>query len=388
MNTPPLTTPEVIHSKRIASIDILRGLVMLFMLVDHVRERFFYHLNVSDPMDLDATSPQLFFTRISAHLCAPVFVFLTGLSAWLYAHPANKAPRSATPFLFKRGLFIIFVEIAIINWLWLGTYDTLYLQVMWAIGISMVSLSVLSKLPPKLILAMGLLIVCGHNLLSPIAFNPGEAGYNIWAVLHDRGIIFESETFRIKASYPVLPWIGVILLGYSMGPIYARDFDGAKRRKTLTTLALSMWGLLIVLRSTNLYGEVLPFEIQDTAVQSVMSFINYTKYPPSLDYVLFTLGAAFLILVGLDKVNNQYSKVIENFGSAPMFFYILHLAVLLVLYRIAINVWGPNHGDMFAFDDVWQIWAGAVVLGVTLYFPTKAFSAFKKKSGNPLIKYF
>ena len=173
-----------------------------------------------------------------------------------------------------------------------------------------------------------------------------------------------------------------------MGPIYARDFDGAKRRKTLTTLALGMWGLLIVLRSTNLYGEVLPFEIQDTAVQSVMSFINYTKYPPSLDYVLFTLGAAFLILVGLDKVNNQYSKVIENFGSAPMFFYILHLAVLLVLYRIAINVWGPNHGDMFAFDDVWQIWAGAVVLGVTLYFPTKAFSAFKKKSGNPLIKYF
>lgn len=381
-------TAESIHHKRIASIDILRGLVMLFMTVDHVRERFFYHLNVGDPMDLDATSPQLFFTRISAHLCAPVFVFLTGLSAWLYAHPANKATRSATPFLFKRGLFIIFVEIAIINWLWMGTYDALYLQVMWAIGISMVALSVLSKLPAKVILALGLLIVCGHNLLDPIEFVKGESGYTLWSVLHDRGYIFDTDSFRIKASYPVLPWIGVIMLGYSMGPIYARDFSGDKRRKMLVSLTIGMWALLIILRSTNIYGEHIPFAAQDTFVQSVMAFINYTKYPPSLDFVLFTLGAAFLILFSLDKVNNHVSKVVENFGSAPMFFYILHLLVLLVLYRLAINIWGPNKGEMFAFDYVWQIWFGALILGVALYYPTKWFANFKKASKNPLIKYF
>ena len=379
--------PAEVIKKRIASIDILRGLVMLFMLVDHVRERFFYHLNVSDPMDLDATSPPLFFTRISAHLCAPVFVFLTGMSAWLYAHPANRPVRSATPFLFKRGLFIIFVEVAIINWLWLGTYDALYLQVMWAIGISMVALSVLCKLPPKVILALGLLIVCGHNLLDPVNFVKGEWGYTIWSVLHDRGFIFESDSFRIKASYPVLPWIGVILLGYSLGPVYARDYDADKRRKTLLMLTAVMWTALIILRATNLYGEHLPFEVQDSMVKTVMSFINYTKYPPSLDYILMNLGGAFLILFALDKVNNRVSKVIEDFGSAPMFFYVLHLFVLLVLYRLAINIFGPNKGEMFAFDHVWQIWCGALVLGTVLYFPTKAFANFKKQSKHPLIKY-
>jgi uncharacterized membrane protein len=381
-------TPAAVIKKRVASIDILRGLVMLFMLVDHVRERFFFHQNVSDPMDLDATSPQLFFTRISAHFCAPVFVFLTGLSAWLYSHPHNKAPRSATPFLFKRGLFIVFVEIAIINWLWMGNYDTLWLQVMWAIGISMIALSVLCKLPYKAVFALGVLIVIGHNLLSPISFQPGETGYTLWAILHDRGFIFESESFRIKASYPVLPWIGVILLGFCMGPLYSRAVDGAKRQSTLVKLGLGMWFVLLIIRGFNLYGEVLPWEVQQDAIHTVMSFINYTKYPPSLDYVLFTLGAAFLVLAGLENVNNRASKAVETFGSAPMFYYILHLFILLIGYRVVINTVGPNYGELFAFDYVWQVWLVAVILAVALYWPTRAFAKFKHNSTNPLVKYF
>ena len=381
-------TPAAVIKKRVASIDILRGLVMLFMLVDHVRERFFFHQNVSDPMDLDATSPQLFFTRISAHFCAPVFVFLTGLSAWLYSHPHNKAPRSATPFLFKRGLFIVFVEIAIINWLWMGNYDTLWLQVMWAIGISMIALSVLCKLPYKAVFALGVLIVVGHNLLSPISFQPGETGYTLWAILHDRGFIFESESFRIKASYPVLPWIGVILLGFCMGPLYSRAVDGAKRQSTLVKLGLGMWFVLLIIRGFNLYGEVLPWEAQQDAIHTVMSFINYTKYPPSLDYVLFTLGAAFLVLAALENVNNRASKAVETFGSAPMFYYILHLFILLIGYRVVINTVGPNYGELFAFDYVWQVWLVAVILAVALYWPTKAFAKFKHNSTNPLVKYF
>ena len=381
-------TPTAVIKKRVASIDILRGLVMLFMLVDHVRERFFFHQNVSDPMDLETTSPELFFTRTTAHFCAPVFVFLTGLSAWLYSHPHNKAPRSATPFLFKRGLFIVFVEIAIINWLWFGTYDKLYLQVMWAIGISMIALSVLHKLPYKAVFALGLLIVCGHNLLSPISFAPGESGFTLWAILHDRGIIFDSGAFQIKASYPVLPWIGVILLGYCMGPLYSRAVDGAKRQSTLVKLALGMWGLLLILRGFNIYGEVLPWEVQQDAVHTVMSFINYTKYPPSMDYVLFTLGAAFLVLAGLENVNNRVTKAVETFGSAPMFYYILHLFILLVGYRVVINTVGPNYGDLYAFDYVWQLWLVAAIIAVALYWPTKAFAQFKHNSTNPLVKYF
>lgn len=381
-------TPSAVIKKRVASIDILRGLVMLFMLVDHVRERFFFHQNVSDPMDLDATSPQLFFTRMSAHFCAPVFVFLTGLSAWLYSHPHNKAPRSATPFLFKRGLFIVFVEIAIINWLWMGNYDTLWLQVMWAIGISMIALSVLCKLPYTAVFALGVLIVVGHNLLSPISFQPGETGYTLWAILHDRGFIFESESFRIKASYPVLPWIGVILLGFCMGPLYSRAVDGAKRQSTLVKLGLGLWFVLLIIRGFNLYGEVLPWEVQQDAIHTVMSFINYTKYPPSLDYVLFTLGAAFLVLAALENVNNRASKAVETFGSAPMFYYILHLFILLIGYRVVINTVGPNYGELFAFDYVWQVWLVAVILAVALYWPTRAFAKFKHNSTNPLVKYF
>ena len=385
---------EVAHApnqglkKRVASIDILRGLVMLLMLVDHVRERYFYHLNVADPVDVDTTSPALFFTRTTAHFCAPVFVFLTGLSAWLYSHPSNKAPRSATPFLFKRGLFIIFVEIAVINWLWMGTYDTLWLQVMWAIGVSMVALSVLCKLPYKAILTLGLIIVCGHNLLSPITFAPDEFGYTLWSILHDRGFIFESESFRIKASYPVLPWIGVILLGYTIGPIYSKRVEGIKRQSILLKLAAAMWCLLLILRGFNIYGETQPWEAQQDFIHTVMSFIAFTKYPPSLDFILFTLGTSFLVLAGLENVNNRLTKAIETFGSAPMFYYIVHLFILFVSYKIVFNLVGPNHGAFFAFDYVWQIWLIALLLAVALYWPTKAFSKFKHTSSNPLVKYF
>ena len=361
---------------------------MLLMLVDHVRERFFYHQNVADPMDVDATSPALFFTRISAHFCAPVFVFLTGVSAWLYAHPADKAPRSATPFLFKRGLFIIFVEVAIINWLWMGNYDTLYLQVMWAIGVSMVVLSLLSALPHQLVLLLGLTIVAGHNLLDPIAFAPGDTGYTLWAILHDRGYIWDTSSFSIKASYPVLPWIGVILLGYAMGPVYARTTPASRRRAILVALAVSMWLLLIVLRTTNLYGETLPFIVHDSTIKTLMSFVNYTKYPPSLDFVLLTLGGAFLVLAALEHTNNRFSQKIELFGSAPMFFYIVHLALLLIGYRLVLGVAGPNYGALFAFDYVWQVWLCAALLALALFIPTRAFARFKHQSRHPLVKYF
>ncbi|MDG6098445.1 DUF1624 domain-containing protein [Alteromonas sp. ZYF713] len=376
------------YKKRIASIDILRGLVMLLMTVDHVRERFFYHLNVSDPMDLDSTSPQLFFTRITAHFCAPVFVFLTGLSAWLYANPPAKAPRSATTFLFKRGLFIIFIEIAVINWLWSGDYHTLWLQVMWAIGISMICLAVLSKLPMSVLFGLGLMIVFGHNLLSSITIIPSETGYTLWSFLHQSGFIYTSEAFRIKVSYPVLPWIGVIALGYCMGPIYARSFNSGTRRKALIALTFSMWTLLVILRSNNIYGEPVLFETQEMMVQTVMSFVNFTKYPPSLDFLLFTLGGAFLVLYLLDKVDNRLTRWVETFGSAPMFYYIVHLTILLLTYRLVLAIVGPNYGDMFVFGGLWQVWFVAILLAIALYFPTKAFSQFKRRSNNALIKYF
>lgn len=387
-NTDTATLPsDAVTNKRIASIDVMRGLVILLMMVDHVRERFFYHLNVSDPMDLEMTSPALFFTRMTAHLCAPTFVFLTGMAAWLYANPANKPPRSASSFLLKRGLFLVLIEITLVNFSWFGNFDTIWLQVIWAIGLSMIALSLMVKLPFLVIGLVGLVIVAGHNLLSPITFNPGETGYTLWAILHDRGIIFDGA-IRIKASYPVLPWIGVILLGYCAGPLYARTMDMLARRKRLIGLGLSLLAILLLLRGFNIYGEVLPWQAQSTALVTLMDFINFTKYPPSLDFLLLTIGIALLMLAWFETLSNKFMDALEVFGSAPMFIYILHLYVLLISYRIALATVGPNAGDLFAFDYVWQIWAVTALLVWALYYPTRAFAKFKHSTTMAWVKYF
>lgn len=378
---------QVMIKKRIASIDILRGIVMLLMLVDHVRERFFYHQNVSDPINLNETSSELFFTRMTAHLCAPVFILLTGLSAWLYAHPSNKQPRSPSMFLFKRGLFLIVIECTLINLSWFGNYDALYLQVMWAIGVSMIVLSVMVRMNYWVIGSLGLLIIFGHNALEPISFATNEIGYTLWTILHDRGYIIESELINVKASYPVLPWIGVILLGYFAGPLYAHSTPSNIRKKQLLLSSFSAIAILIILRGFNLYGEAIPWEYSNNLIESVKSFVNFTKYPPSLDYILLTLGVAGIILFLLDNINNKASKVIERFGSAPLFFYILHLYVLLASYKVMVAIYGTNQGDYFGVDTVAQVWLIALVLACLLYFPTKVFSTFKKNSSNKWLKY-
>jgi uncharacterized membrane protein len=182
-----MSTTAGSHS-RIASIDVMRGLVMLFMLVDHVREAIYLHKQVGDPMDIANTEPALFFTRLCAHLCAPTFVFLTGLGAWLYANPAGAAPRSPSSFLIKRGLLLIALELTVINFAWAGDMPpkTLWLQVIWAIGISMVVLGLMTSLPRWLLATIGCMIVFGHNMLTPISFPPGHPLFAIWTILHER----------------------------------------------------------------------------------------------------------------------------------------------------------------------------------------------------------
>jgi uncharacterized membrane protein len=181
---------EAAAAKRISSIDALRGLVILLMLVDHTREFFFMHVPVSDPMDVQTTPTALFFTRLSAHLCAPIFVALTGLAAWLYAASRGGAG-AASDFLLKRGLFLVVLELTLVNFAW-GfdlTPDTMFLQVIWAIGLSMIALAALVHLPRSLLIVVGAALVLGHNLLDPITFTPNEPGYTVWAILHDRGFI-------------------------------------------------------------------------------------------------------------------------------------------------------------------------------------------------------
>lgn len=372
---------------RIQSIDMMRGLVMLIMLLDHVRERFFYHMQVLDPMDLDETSASLFFSRFAAHLCAPVFVFLTGLSAWLYANPVNGPARSARSFLLKRGLFLIALEVTIINFSWMGSYHTIWLQVIWAIGLSMVVLALVSQWPKAVLTLLGFGIVFGHNLLTPFSFQPEEWGYSLWTILHDRNFLVSEGAVKIKASYPVLPWIGVIILGYLAGPLYSKTLSAEHRGRLLLQLGAGCLLLFIVLRGFNIYGETLDWQLYPDLVTSLMSILNLTKYPPSLNYLLVTLGLMFLLLFVLEKPQGNWTQILVNFGSAPMFFYILHLYVLLVLYRIVLALCGPNQGEGFGMEHMGWIWLTTVLLAVALYLPTKWFSLYKKRSQQAWIRY-
>ncbi|OCQ23734.1 hypothetical protein A7985_07275 [Pseudoalteromonas luteoviolacea] len=385
---------ETTIKKRIDSIDMLRGLVILIMLVDHAREKFYLHKNVADPMNIDSTDPDLFFTRLLAHFCAPIFVFLTGLSAWLYAHPANKAPRSAQSFLLKRGLFLILIEITLVNFSWFAAYTTLYLQVIWAIGVSMIALAALLYLPRLWIAVIGLAIVFGHNALGFIEFAPHETGYSLWTILHDRAFLVSEGALKIRASYPVLPWIGVIAVGYAAGPLFSHNVDELTRRKTLIMGGTACLVALVLLRAFNIYGESQPWQMYDESIRSVMSFLNFTKYPPSLMFLLFTLGIGAFVLAYLETAKSKLCAMLKTFGSVPMFFYILHLYVLLITYFIlskvigTTTVIGPNDYPYLGFPNVWLVWLAAIVLAALLYWPCKKFSQFKHSSQSAWVKYF
>lgn len=372
-------------SVRIQSIDALRGLVILLMLVDHAREFFFIHAQVSDPMDVTATSPALFFTRLTAHLCAPIFVALTGLSAWLYASKKGGAP-AASAFLLKRGLFLIVLELTLVNFAWTFslTPTTVFLQVIWVIGLSMIALAALVHLPRGLLIALGLVIVLGHNLLDPITVAEGAPGHAIWAVLHDRGYIDLPWGGQARTSYPLLPWIGVIALGYGIGPWFAAE--GATRRRRLVGLGLAMLALFVVLRTINLYGDQ-PWTMQPYLLHTMMSMLNLTKYPPSADFLLVTLGVGALLLAGLERAPGRLVGLLAVFGGAPLFFYLIHLYGLHLLNLAALTMFGANQGEGFSVPGVGWIWLLALAVAVPSWFACRWFAGLKRRSSQWWMKY-
>uniref|UniRef100_UPI0028AB82EE DUF1624 domain-containing protein n=1 Tax=Pseudomonas sp. TaxID=306 RepID=UPI0028AB82EE len=325
-------TPTLL-TQRLQSIDALRGLVILFMLLDHVRETFFLHRQVSDPMAIDATDPSLFASRTLAHLCAPVFVLLTGLSAWLYGEK-YRGRSDVSAFLFKRGLFLVVLEFTLVNFAWTFQLppSVVYMQVIWAIGVSMIALSLLVWLPRPALLAVGALIIAGHNLLDGLHFDAQSALHVPWAILHDRGWLEVSENLRLRTSYPVLPWIGVIALGYGLGPWFGRGSDAGERRHRLLMAGVTALLAFMVLRLYNGYGEA-PWSGYPALTQTLMSFFNITKYPPSLLFLALTLGCGLLLLRAFERAGlARWVSALAVLGAAPMFFYLLHLYVLKLLY--------------------------------------------------------
>lgn len=373
--------------KRLTSIDATRGLVMLLMLVDHSREFFYMHEQVADPVNVLTTSPELFFTRLAAHLCAPVFVLLTGLAAWLYQSKTDK--KATALFLLKRGLFLMFLEITLINlgWNFSITPPTIFLQVIWAIGLSMLTLSTLIWFPMKTILILAVTIIFTHNLLDPIAFSEQGLAHTLWAIIHDRSHIHITDFFQIRTSYPVLPWIGVIALGYSLGPLFQSSYSEGKRQMQLLGLGIISLILFIVFRLTNIYGDSSLWQLYDNPMSSIISFFNVTKYPPSLQFLLLTLGFGFIILALLEK-KLPWKNILSTFGSVPMFFYIIHIYLVHLINKFCILLWGTNQGQYFSFSGVWGLWIFSLIIAVPLWFLCRWYGEIKRKSNNSILKYF
>jgi uncharacterized membrane protein len=376
------------HS-RLQSIDALRGLVMLLMLLDHVRETFFLHRQVSDPMDALSVAPELFFTRLLSALCAPVFIFLTGLSAWLYSQKHSRSDTSV--FLLKRGLFLVLLELTLVNLAWNGTLlpQTLWLQVIWCIGICMMVLAAALHLPRWAVLGLGAMIVAGHNLLDPLVLGSDSPWFTLWAILHQREFIDLGGITQARTTYPVLPWIGVILLGWGAGPWFAQGMHPARRLKLLAGWGGGLLLAFVAIRYLNVYGEQ-PWVATGDALCTSMSFLTARKYPPSLMFLLPTLGLCLALLAVLERYQAQrWLAVLALFGAAPMFFYLLHLYVLKALYVMAVALWGLNQGEHFGFDQVAGVWLCSLLLAVVLYSPTRWFAALKQRRRDiAWLKYF
>ena len=341
-------------SSRVESIDILRGVVMVIMALDHVRDYFHYGSFFINPTDLSVTTPAIFYTRFITHYCAPVFVFLSGTSAFLYG--SNKTKPALFKFLLTRGIWLIFMEIAVNTLIW--TFDLQYsfiiLQVIWAIGWSMIALSFLVYLPKKAIAVVGLVLVAGHNLLDRITVDGTDAKSIVWCMLHQRKRIQVDADHLIGIGYPVIPWIGLMALGYCFGQLYRRDFDPIIRKKWLLGLGLSAVGLFFVVRGINAYGDLVPWTTQKNLAFSIMSFFNVTKYPPSLAYLLATIGPALLFLYFIERVKNRVTDFFLVYGRVPFFYYFLHVLVIHVFAMLLLVVTGGNWRDMILTADAFK----------------------------------
>ena len=379
---------------RIESIDLLRGFVMVIMALDHVRKYFHYGSFFIDPTDLTTTTPAIFFTRWITHFCAPVFVFLAGTSAYLYGSRRNN-PKNVSWFLFSRGLFLIILELTIVNFGW--TFDITLsfhlLQVIWAIGVSMVFLSAAVYLPMRVIFSIGFVIVIGHNLLDPIVVKGSSINSFIWYALHQKGSILLSDNCLIHFAYPALPWIGLIFLGYVFGILYRKGFEPEKRKKYLLLIGCVSVLLFVMIRAFNLYGDMSPWEVQDTYGYSLLSFLNTTKYPPSLLFILMTIGPSLIFLYFAENIKNKLSKSLIVIGRVPLFYYVIHIYVIHLTGIIAIILSGRAWTVMiltansfmtrslisYGFDlyIVYSIW---IVVIAALYPLCKIYNEYKKRN--------
>jgi len=382
--------------QRIQSIDMVRGLIMVIMTLDHTRD--FLNLPGPAPLDMQNTTVILFFTRWVTHFCAPTFVFLSGVSACLAAQRRTRGQMSA--FLLKRGAWLILSDLLIISFLF--SFDVQYhfpvLEVLWATGFGMIVLALLIRAPLPVIGAIAVAIIAGHNLLDGADLPKGGLAGDLFTVLlTGKGALIPLGTGRfLFAIYAAIPWTGALLLGYVFGQLYKKDYDANKRRRILALSGLGFIALFITLRLINQYGDPAPWAPQRNAIHTLLSFLNASKQTPSLLFMLMTLGPMLLLLSFTEKISNPVTRFFTVYGSVPYAYFITHLAVLRV-----INVAGALlMGIPLDFSKPTPVWAapgfGIPLWGVYLcwiavialmYFPCQWYMRYKQTHSKWWLSY-
>jgi uncharacterized membrane protein len=389
------TVAEAVTVKRarLESVDVVRGVIMIIMALDHTRDFFG---QPGSPTNLATASAALFFTRWITNFCAPVFFLLTGTGAFLSLRKRSKPELSR--FLFTRGLWLIFVDLVLFRCLAVQfnfDYHVTIINVLWALGWAMIVLSVLVHLPASIVTAFGVVMIATHNLLDSInSSNP------LWSILHSPNVIFSTPSHTVFVAYPLIPWVGVTAAGYGLGQIYA--WTPARRHAFLLRLGIGLTAAFVVLRVINIYGDPSPWTTQHSAAFTVLSFLNTTKYPPSLLFLLMTLGPALLFLRAVDTHTPRILQPALIIGKVPMFYFLLHfafihlLAVIICYARYGHIHWMFESPDLANFPItpppgwgltlpfVYLIWAFVVI---ALYPLCRWYAALKQRSNNPWLSY-
>jgi uncharacterized membrane protein len=378
---------------RIASIDVLRGLVMVLMALDHTR--VFFSNSMFDPTDLGNTTAAYFATRWVTHFCAPVFVFLAGTAVFMRLK-AEKDKASVARFLIFRGLMLVILEVSVVNIGWIFSVpEFIFLQVIWVLGVSMIVLAGLIYLPLAAIVVIGLVMVVGHNFLDNVNAEDLGAWSTLWKILHQsKG--FEVFGFPIWPSYPLIPWIGVMALGYAFGSLFG--IEEQKRKRWLIGLGTALTAGFVVLRFGNFYGDPEPWIGSGEGLKSWLSFFNTDKYPPSLQFLLMTMGPAILFLACAGRISGLIRQVLTVFGRVPLFFYLvhiyfIHMVALFVGVASGFSIkvfldgyWHLPRAEGYGYELGWLylIW---VLFVATLYPICNWYAGLKSNSKNRLYSY-
>jgi uncharacterized membrane protein len=389
----------VLVKGRLASVDLLRGIVMVLMVLDHTRD--FLGDPRLDPTNLARSTTALFFTRWVTHFCAPIFVFLAGAAAYL-ARALGKVPtaRGLAGYLATRGLFLVVMELTVVHWGWNFNlkYQVVVLQVIWAIGLSMLLLAALvaAGLPSPAVGAIGAVVILAHNLvdLAGPGGTPGgpDGGNWLWNVLLRPGAIPLGGAHMLVLAYPVLPWFGVMAAGFAFGEVL---LGGRRGRIRLTAaVGLTLLVAFVSLRAVNVYGDPNPWKVQDTVIKTILSFLNCQKYPPSLLYLLMTMGPGLLALAAFEASEDYLvgptgpaRRAFETLGRVPLFFYLLQWPVIHILTNLAATASGQTidwfawsfdypAGYGFRLPVVYAMWAAVAVI---LYFPSRWYAGLKSR---------